>query len=154
MRAVQKRQLGVAVLLLDRGADQSIRYFGKVPLHDAATRGPAAMVEALLDAGGDIEVRDDHQATPLIRAAKAGRVDVALALLDRGAAVRVTAGSGLSSLDHAIYSLKPELVRLLLSRGAGPRERRSGGWDSTLRLAQQIVEYYTRFPPANPRDRG
>ena len=159
MRAVQRKQFGVAVLLLDHGADQSIRHRGMTPLHAAATLGPAAMVEALLDAGVDIEARDDQKATPLIRAARAGRIDVARALLDRGARVDVGDWLGWTPLYSAVASGGPDLVRLLLERGADPHRRldsriRRVVDRSLLALALHRVDVLTQAAPEGLEDRA
>lgn len=56
-------------------------------LLDAARTGSAIAVEAALDAGANIEARDGHQRTALLRAAAADNVEVARLLVARGAHV-------------------------------------------------------------------
>jgi ankyrin repeat protein len=63
--AVARRSLGVARLLLDRGADVNARQAGGfTPLHGAAADGDRAMAELLVERGGDPAVRDEGGRTP------------------------------------------------------------------------------------------
>ena len=56
------------------------------PLHDAARKGDVAAAAALLDAGADLTVRDEHlRSTPLAWAAKCGQLEMVKFLLERGA---------------------------------------------------------------------
>jgi ankyrin repeat protein len=56
-------------------------------LLDAARTGSVVAVDAALNAGADIEAKDAHQRTALLRAAAADNVDVAQLLVTRGADV-------------------------------------------------------------------
>ena len=70
-------------------------------LISAARAGDLALVEALLDQGTDIEVRDDIGRTALMYASTMGRAAVVETLLDRGAALEARDNSGWSALMWA-----------------------------------------------------
>ena len=56
------------------------------PLHEAARRGDVRKAEELLEAGADLNARDEHlRSTPLAWAAKFGQVDMVKFLLHHGA---------------------------------------------------------------------
>src|SRR4051812_42764698 len=67
--------------LLDEHPSQLHAVFSKdVPnqlLHNAASRGDAALVEMLVDRGVDVNAKGDNDATPLHAAARCGHVGVA-----------------------------------------------------------------------------
>ena len=70
------------------------------PLHYAAWKGHAAVIDALLDAGADIQAhnQNDHWGTtPLHAAAHGNRKDAAAALIRRGADVNATKPSGVGT---------------------------------------------------------
>jgi serine/threonine-protein phosphatase 6 regulatory ankyrin repeat subunit B len=86
-RAVQKRQLEIAEMLLARGADTSARCpAGRLPLHDASRIGDPAMLEALLMVHeGSVDAPDNLGRTPLHFAANACHTPSVLMLLEFGA---------------------------------------------------------------------
>lgn len=53
-------------------------------LHSAAMAGDGAKVQALIESGADVNVRDDKGRTPLRVAALCGRTEVWLLLLRKG----------------------------------------------------------------------
>jgi hemoglobin len=55
------------------------------PLHMAARRGNAKVIEALIDEGAHLEARDSQGETPLRRAVNCNKVEAAKVLLARGA---------------------------------------------------------------------
>ncbi|TCW82753.1 hypothetical protein C5O80_16620 [Burkholderia sp. SRS-46] len=56
-------------------------------LRDAAQRGNAGEIRALLDRGAQVDARDRHGRTPLLIATHGNRVDAARVLIDAGADV-------------------------------------------------------------------
>ncbi len=116
---------------------------GLAPIHLAARQGFAATVDALLDAGADInQVTAGDKTTPLLIATINGHFDLAKALLDRGANPNLAAENGATPLFGALNcewapkSLYPqpraylnqkvsylEFVTALLDKGADPNAR-------------------------------
>jgi ankyrin repeat protein len=89
----------------------------------AASRGDAAEVKALLDAGADVNhpFHDVKGYTPLADAAWGGHVKMAELLLDRGADVAAASDPYGTPLHIAAKRGDAAMVSLLLSRGANPR---------------------------------
>ena len=82
--AAEHNKVGLAKILLDRGADKDARNKGqRTPLHWAAINNSRAVAELLLDRGADYEARDVNQWTPLHYAAWYNSLAVAELLLDR-----------------------------------------------------------------------
>jgi ankyrin repeat protein len=94
-------------LLLDRGANpnQAAANAAKVTaLHAAVSSNQAQIVEWLLDAGADVNARQQIDYTPLMGAAANARTDILELLLARGAdpSLRTTDGKNAADLarDH------------------------------------------------------
>lgn len=72
------------------------------PLKDAARAGDLAQVVRLLDAGADLEEKDDGQNTALISAAWHNRAEIVRKLLSRGADASHRNQEGYSGLDYGM----------------------------------------------------
>jgi len=98
------RQSGVARLLLDRGADpnQAAANPTKVaPLHSAVAADAADIVAMLLDAGADVNARQQMDYTPLMGAAANARLALLDLLLARGADPSLRTADGKTAADLA-----------------------------------------------------
>lgn len=93
---------------------------GSIPLGSIAGNGGEEITRMLLDAGADIEAKDDKGRTPLVRAVSYGHIDVINTLLDRGANIETRSLKGYTPLFDAVYAAVNalETVQLLLRRGA------------------------------------
>jgi ankyrin repeat protein len=91
----------------------------RAPLHHAAARGDAALVERLLAAGGPVDPVDQRGDTPLALAVLAEHVEATRVLLDAGADVHHRSEFNTPLLHRAIAAdVAPAIVRLLLDDGA------------------------------------
>ena len=90
----------------------------KAAWESAVARGDVVVVRRLLDAGFDVDDRDVHGQTALMRAAHRGHLDVIQALVARRAALDVTAKYRLSALMLAIVAGHAECARVLAQAGA------------------------------------
>lgn len=110
--------------LIAAGAD--VNKAGKVgtPLHSAAKRGYADVIEMLVKAGADVDARDLAGNTPLH---VAGTFEARDVLVRNGADVNITNVVGITPLHVAAGQLFLDDVGLLLSNGADPSIRTSRG---------------------------
>ena len=92
----------------------------------AIAKADVAGLTALLDAGADVNARNQHGQTGLMVAAQAGDADVVELLIGRGAALNHTAKYGLSALMLAVVNGHGPIVRLLAAAGADRTIRGSG----------------------------
>lgn len=92
----------------------------RTPLHYASNRGHTSIVKNLLDAGVDINRRDQYGRSPIQLAAMYGRVATARAILAHRANFNVVDRWGKSSLDSAQDGGHYKIAVLLLQNGATP----------------------------------
>ena len=111
------KQPAAARLLLDRGADpnQAARNPAKVTaLHAAVSSDQLQIVEWLLDAGADVNARQQMDYTPLMGAAANARTAIMELLLARGAdpSMRTTDGKTAADLarDHGHEAVASRLA--------------------------------------------
>ncbi|MEP7113553.1 MAG: ankyrin repeat domain-containing protein [Ilumatobacteraceae bacterium] len=102
----------VAVLVA-AGADVNARFTGphtETPLHWAASSDDVAVLDALLDAGADIEARGAVIAggTPMADATAFGQWKVARRLLERGANTTMWEAAALGLLDRVKSEFAPD----------------------------------------------
>ena len=117
--AASYNKVGLAKLLLDRGADKDAReLYQWTPLHYAAKNDSQAVAELLLDRGAKIEARDKDQQTPLHFAAYSNSLAVAELLLDRGAKIDARDRRQSTPLYWATVKNSRAVAELLLSREA------------------------------------
>jgi hypothetical protein len=72
---------------------------GGSPLHTAAAFGQLEAVRALIQAGADVNVRNNDGATPIITAAFLCRTEIVRALLDHSADKNAKNNAGATALD-------------------------------------------------------
>ena len=118
-----KGSIPVLKAILGYGADVNSRdHDGHSALHKVvARRHKAGVIDALVEAGADIELKSNSGDTPLFRAAYFSNAEALLALLKRGASVLVRNGCEETPLHRACSRQFPGLevaVDLLLRWGA------------------------------------
>src|SRR5882724_11701188 len=127
MWAAGHSNLAAVKLLLAKGADVNAAHTRKIPMKNgviAVSRMTALMVapksapdvmEALLDAGADVNARDIRGMTPLMLAVACDAPDprIVKLFLDRGADPAVKSKDGELALDWARKFNRPDVLRLL-----------------------------------------
>jgi ankyrin repeat protein len=108
--------------LLRRGADPawrdpSVGSDNETALHDAASLGHCAVIELLLSAGADVNVRSASGWTPLMRACNTGKLAAARLLLAAGADTDARNDEGYTAYGR-VPGTCDELLALLRQRGA------------------------------------
>ena len=115
-------------LLLAKGANvsQQSKLGRNAFLLASAYAGNSAVIEALLNAGGDVRYSDKRGWTAVVLAARTGDRDLVQQLLDAGGEVNGGNAEQLSPgtpLMQAAWASDVETVKLLLSRGAASNQR-------------------------------
>ncbi len=89
-------------------------------LYEAARRGDATAVKALLDKGADVNAKFRYGATALFKAAERGHTEVVKLLIERGADVKVQdTFYRATAMTWALDKGHVEVVRALLEKGGG-----------------------------------
>ncbi len=115
--------LGTMNLLLFAGAstESLTRLGGYTPLHLAGSRGHAAAVGRLLEAGSKLDAMTTTGVQPIHLAAQAGSAEAVRALIDRGANVNAVDGThGRTPLVFAASRNRLEAMKALIEKGADP----------------------------------
>lgn len=121
--AVRNNHALVAKQFLGKNADPNVWVEGKTfaPLHYAAMRGDIDLLDALIDAGAQVNARGELGATPLHMAAAHGSLSAVELLLANGANVNAQTDKGTTPLHYAMtfgYTNVTEVVSTLLQNGA------------------------------------
>ena len=99
----------------------------KDALLDAAQDGDTNTVKSLLDAGGDVNLKDETGRTLLMYATLKNHKEVVQVLLDKGADVNARNTTGETALSFAARQGHPEIARALLRKGADVNAQDSAG---------------------------
>src|SRR5262249_44952306 len=108
------------------------------PLHLASSKGQAAVVSRLLQAGASAKAVTSTGVQPIHLAAEGGNAEAVKALLDRGANVNAQDEThGRTPLVFAVAQNRLDAMRVLLARGADPK------------LATNVIDYVARSAADN-----
>jgi uncharacterized protein len=107
------------LLAAGAGVKAATRDGAITPLLLACTGGNAAIIQAILDAGADVNSANANGTTALMSASSAGNPDAVKLLLDRGADIKAKEHAhGQTALMFAAALNRSAVVKLLLQRGA------------------------------------
>ena len=115
-------------------------------LINAAHRGDAPKVEALLTEGADVNTRDQRGSTALIAASASPQIEreVVQALLAKGADVNAKVNDGTTALMMASSRGHREIVQALLAKGAEVNARANNG--------MSVLMFAVSSPSSPPRE--
>jgi len=114
-------ELAMTLLLSDRGLLDARDTDGSTPLHCAVWKGHLQMVEALVDAGADVNAQNENDhwgTTPLHAAAHANQAGIAQLLIGRGANVNAKDREGRTPLFHTTFHKAKAVAKILEKHGA------------------------------------
>jgi len=117
MKTKPKAMLAITLLIALAACVQDNSRPG-VGIHLAALQGNVEVIRQHIEAGSDLNEKDDYGSTPLIIAATFGKTEVAKALIEAGADLNLTNNDGGTALHAAAFLCRPEIVRSLLEKGA------------------------------------
>jgi ankyrin repeat protein len=114
--AAYNNQPGAVKVLLASGANPDFRdKMGNTALIGICFKGYAAIGEALLQQGADVNLANYNDATPLIFASTFGNTEIVQLLLKYKAAVDKKDNSGKTALEHAILQGNEQVAGFLKS---------------------------------------
>ena len=96
-------------------------------IYTAALFGDIKAINQHINAGTDLNQKDDYGSTPLIIASTFGKTEVAKALIKGGADLNVTNNDGGTALHSAAFLCYNEIVEALLENGADKNIRNNFG---------------------------
>ncbi|HEX8187713.1 MAG TPA: ankyrin repeat domain-containing protein [Pyrinomonadaceae bacterium] len=109
----------LALALAPTAAAQEPKQALNEQLYEAARRGDAAEVRAVLDRGADVNAKFRYGATALFKAAERGHAEVVKLLIERGADVNVKdTFYGATALSWALQKGHTPVVRSILAKSA------------------------------------
>ncbi len=114
-------------MFLKAGMDPNMQRHGMPILVDAARKGRAKVVDALLEGGALPNVRDSRDWAALHFAALFDYVDIARSLVAKGADIKAETPLGMTPLHFAVQERDPEMVALFLDKGALPEAPSKAG---------------------------
>ena len=120
IRAIMESRPDDAMFLIEAGANPNCRRrtADQPALWWAAGTGMARVVDALLDAGAEVDATDEWGSTALINAASSGKIEAARRLLAAGADPRAAISDGRTALVMAVRGGKTAILAALLDAGA------------------------------------
>ena len=128
--AAQNGNIESVNLHIQTGTDLNQSYNGKNALYEAILEGNNTIVELLIEAGANVNLKHEiYGDTPLYPAAIKGRKKICELLITKGADVNAKRNNGRNPLHIAAYWGHTEVVKLLIAKGANINEK--DNWDET-----------------------
>jgi ankyrin repeat protein len=107
---------------------------GWTPLYWAIKYGRIEIVQMLIDAGADVNAKDDSDSTPLYVAAEFGKTEIARMLIGAGVDVNMKNVIGSTPLHEAAHNGRVKIAHMLIDAGANVNVQ-DGDGETPLHLA-------------------
>jgi ankyrin repeat protein len=120
----------IVFILTLTGCGKQENRFPHVSLHIAALQGNIDEIHSHIQAGSDLNEKDEYGSTPLIVAITFGKTEVANALIEAGADITITNKEGSTPLHIAAFLCRTEIVEALLAHGADKSIKNNSGHTS------------------------
>ena len=111
--AIRDNRTEILSYLLSRGADPNVLGEG-LPLINASRYADPHRLKMLLDAGADVNRKDDNGSTALMAACEKGLIENVKILMERGGDVDLADRGGKTAMDYAVTEGHDDLVMVLL----------------------------------------
>jgi len=108
-------------LLLVAGLDANPAEGHEPPLQRAVKNSYTESIGLLLEAGADVNIRDERFRTPLLRAVEMDNLPMVIQLVEAGADINIWDRGGDTALHTAVQHRKIDIVRCLMQHGANPK---------------------------------
>lgn len=133
--AISKGETEKALKILQRDpASANIAdEYGNYPLHLAVYNENEELLEAIINAGAQLELHDFDEATPLLSALEIGNAAIVKILLNSGADATIRGSTGQGALA---YDLDTETQKLLIEKGASVNIADDAGITPLMRTMQ------------------
>jgi len=127
---------------------------GKTAIHYAAQSKNVLVVQALIQAGADVNAKSEGNVTPLMLSVDMafGQPDISLALINAGADVNAADENGDTALIIAATESSVEVFQTLLDKGANVNARGQGGMTALHYVAMNAFSDRARLLLAHGAD--
>lgn len=122
-----------------------------VSLQVAALQGNTQIIRQHIDAGSDLDVKDEYGSTPLIIATTFGKTETAKILIEGGADLGITNNEGATPLHIAAFFCRTEIVKALIDNGADKNilnKSRSTALETVSRPFEDVKGVYDNIEKA------
>lgn len=130
VEAIYSRNPDTVAWLLTNGAraDVLVGRWEETPLHAAASRGDPGVVQRLLAAHADVNLRDRYDRTPIVQALSENHGPVVALLVANGADIKALDSLGLTPFTRAASYGEEDTVRLFMNQGVTVADRDANGY--------------------------
>jgi ankyrin repeat protein len=114
----------------------------------SALFGNLKVINQHIQAGTNLDAKDDYGSTPLIIAATFGKTEVARALIEGGADVNIRNNDGGTALHSAAFLCRKDIVQMLMENGADKNIKNNFGstpLESVSGPFENVVGIYDQF---------
>jgi ankyrin repeat protein len=138
LKAVEDDDLVKAKVLLKTGANVNAKgkYFGRRALFDAVRSGNKEMLQLLLDAGADVNARDNEGNTAIMNTYTQATAEIVRMLTNRGADVNAKDKDGNTALISMAVFDNYEVLQAFIDAGADVNAANKEGVTALMRSAK------------------